>query len=1124
MLVCCFAQLASAQIGNGNPTGPAGVFNGNITTGCSYDALTGNAMRVVVDLAVAGSVGAYPLAFARTSNSRNSVVSWGRFGEPGAWQHSYDWQMVASNPSSSQAPPSYEVLFPDGRDENFTQAGARAVAGIKDMVTPLNLGTMLAYLVFPDGGKVEFKATQQYSGGQYSYTYVADAIVDPHGLRTTLTYNPDGSLFQITEPGGRWIQIYYMTTTWYNSFEVQEHVIDHITASDSRGVQYNYALVSPYLDSYTALLSVSYYGNSNIQASYTYQAPNGSYPDGAPLLATCDDPMYAGPMKKISYVMATSNAPTGIPVVSGQILSENSGTTGDMVSQLNITFPTWRSEERGDGFSRTFVYNGAYIQTISDFNGNQATPALDANGFPLYYKDFKGNQTDYTSDPTTGNILTIKYPATPGDVPNNTPRGLVTYTYGSASCPDPNNKDPHYLYSVTDEGDHTTIYLRDANKRIITINYPDGATEKFTYDPTFGEVATHQLKTGGTETYSYYNIANGDPPYENGLLKEYRDAYHTSGNANARYQYDPLSRVSVVTDALGTSLDDPNHSTSYIYNWRGERTTTTLPVDPGDHTQHTVVNAYNDNTGTLTSVTDPLGNLTSYTYDDYRRPRSVTTPGHNTPVTANYFYDANGTGENYKITTNTVTFAKLPAGETTNTTYDNNLRKKTVTAGYNSSDAATTQYGYDNNGNLTSVTDPLTNTSTMGYDERNRAWQITDTMHNTTTVNYDAAGRKGSVTRANGQATTFDLYDQMNRLLQQTAKQTPEPDAVTKYAYYPSGLLHTMTDPNKNVYTNGYDLMARKTGLSYPDGSSEAWSYNNTTTGTLNQFTNRAGAVDTLTYDNFNRVTLAHWNDSLTPDVTTVYDPDSRVTSIINSNSTITRTYYNDGLLNTETNKYGDGINRTVTYTYDADGRRASLVYPNSAYTFTYTYSKRSQLETIVNNSVTIANYGYDVDGNLKTRALNNSTSSSYGYDAMNRCLNISHALNGTTRTFGYQYDSVGNREWVKRDGGTGDVYSYDLSDQVTTTQLNIPNPDTTAPGAQTIVYDANGNRTTFSPYGPTDTYTTNALNQYTVRDSVQAVYDSKGNMTTGFDGSSYTYDAQNRLLSGTRSGTLNTF
>src|SRR5438477_3077529 len=63
-----------------------------------------------------------------------------------------------------------------------------------------------------------------------------------------------------------------------------------------------------------------------------------------------------------------------------------------------------------------------------------------------------------------------------------------------------------------------------------------------------------------------------------------------------------------------------------------------------------------------------------------------------------------------------------------------------------------------------------------------------------------------------------------------------------------------------------------------------------------------------------------------------------------------------------------------------------------------------------------------------------------------------------------------------------------------------------------------------FAAYNTTETYTINQLNQYTNRNTNQAVYDAKGNMTTGLDSSTYTYDAQNRLLTATKGGTTDTF
>ncbi len=58
------ASHARAQA-NDNPTGPSGMFNGNVSTGCSYDPYTGNATRSVTDIVVSGAVGKYPLAFTR---------------------------------------------------------------------------------------------------------------------------------------------------------------------------------------------------------------------------------------------------------------------------------------------------------------------------------------------------------------------------------------------------------------------------------------------------------------------------------------------------------------------------------------------------------------------------------------------------------------------------------------------------------------------------------------------------------------------------------------------------------------------------------------------------------------------------------------------------------------------------------------------------------------------------------------------------------------------------------------------------------------------------------------------------------------------------------------------------
>jgi RHS repeat-associated protein len=1147
------SQGAHAQVGNDNVTGPSGIFNGDITTAGSYDPYTGCIMRSIPELTVAAGVGAQPLAFSRIYNSRYASYSAELFGSAGTWSHSYNWVIEPSpelvwhqvRQPGAYVPTSYAVHFPDGRIETFVYSASdiyyRTSPGVGDRLIRLDVNTSLVYLVLTDGSKVEFKATESFyhdvpNGDWYtSYGYVAQAIIDPYGLRTTLTYNADGTLQKVTEPAGRYIQFFYTT------FGGQQ-VFDHITGSDGRSVQYYYVQTSfPVFGNLVCLDHVVYYGDANWTARYTYQAANVGI--AVPLVRTCDDPMYPGPMKRIGYVYRTTNNPDGTQPVYGQITSENyfDGTNvGAALTTLTVNNGTTRTETRADGKTRTFTYSSAKLTSCTDFKGVSASQGRDSNSYINSVTDRNGHTTNLTLNALTGGVLTTTFPSTPGDTPPGTPRGVVTYTYGWATCPDPNNRDannPYYLYSITDEGGHGTTFTRDSSKRVSRIDYPDGGYETFAYN-SFNQVLNHQMKTGGTEAFSYDG---------RGLKQTYRDPYHATGNATASYRYDTLDRLSDVTDALGSALGDPAHTTSYSYNARGQQTVLTHPTDPNDGQRHTVINAYNPD-GTLSSVTDELNHVTSCTYDDYRRLLTKVTPqrftGDNTARTTYTYYDATGTGNDYTHADANVTHTTRPSGKKITATYDENYRKTSVTVGDGTSDAAKTSYGYDNVGNVTSVVSPneqpgqqYAGKSTItAYDERNRPYSITDALNDPpTTIQFDAAGRKLKITRPNGQVTTFDSYDAMNRLLQQTVKQTPDPDAVTKYTYYPSGLLNTMKDPKLSSgsynYSYAYDQIGRKTSLTYPPDSgsvqrSESWHYD--IAGRNDTFTNRAGNIQTFTYDALNRPTLFVWNDGgVTPPVSFGYDAASRTTSIGNWNAGITRVYFNDNLLNTETTTYVDAVPHTVTYTYDADGNRLTLQYPASAYSFTYNYTNRNQLKTIVNNAGggTVITYAYDPDGNLTSRTPNNSTSSTYTYDAIDRSLSISHAFAGSnTRTLAYGYDSVGNKKWTKRDGGNGDVFGYDAADQATSVLLNVANPNTVGPGPQTIVYDPNGNRTSFAPYGPTDTYTTNNLNQYTARNSTSAVYDYNGNMTTGVDGSTYTYDAQNRVLSANKGGTTEQF
>jgi RHS repeat-associated protein len=1112
-------------VGAGNIPGAAEPFNGSVTTGCYYNPYTANAVRTITDMVVAGAVGKYGLSFSRTWNTRTA-----------GWQYSYNWAIEVSGVPGQYE--TYYVTFPDGRQETFNHVATdvyyRATSGIRERLqrwtaTNGNIGS--CYLVLPDGGKIEFSGTRTtefcsdcHPPAWYEYNLTATAMIDPYGQRTTYATNADGS-FQISEQAGRWIKVYYAAGH-----------IDYIQSSDGREVHYTWQTQYYGIPSlpYSVLTSVLYYNDPSLTATYTYSTGNLRSGVG---LATCDDPMYPGPMKKIAYGYKASQNADGSWPVAGQIEREKSGTTGEVVTTLAVTGASTRRETRADGRQRTFTYaaNG-YLIGWTDFKNIPSSQTYDSNKYVDSVTDGRGNTTNFTNNPLTGAVTQIQYPATPNDTtPPSQSRGTVTYTYGWAGCPDPNNTDdynPYYLYSVTDEGGHDTIFTRDNNKRITRIDYPDGGHETFSYNG-FGQVLTHELKTGGVESFTYDT---------RGLRQTYRSPDNTSGDPTARYGYDGLDRVSGTTDVFGFYAGDPYHSTIYQYNSRGQLTVTTLPNNPVDGLHHTIVNSYNPNgDGTLVSVTDQLGHVTSYTYDDYRRRRSMTTPlrsaGDSTARTTWLSYDRNqGTGDDYTHTDSNVTRITLPSENIGKTVYDENYRKISVTASYGSgADAATTSYGYDEAGNLTTILMPDEQegqvnhgkSTVSAYDERNRLRSVKDALDHFTTYTFDAGGRKKTVTQPNGQIITYDEYDSM----QQTVKQTAQMDAVTKYTYQAGTGLHmTMQDPHlvqiasSYVYTFEYDQMGRPKSLTYPPGPGDAplrtelRSYDEA--GRLRTHTNRDGKAQTFHYDNLHRQTGFTWSaGASTPNVSLGYDPANRVTSITSSGATISRTYFDDNLLHTETETPTGGVANIVTYTWNPDANRESILYP-SGNKYRFNYTGRDQLKHVQDNNSFIyqAEYAYDVNGNMATRKVGNNlavVTDASQRDALGRCTHLEHQLTSVMPKFDYVYDEMGNRTSIQRDGGTTEIYGYDFAQQVTA--------GVDGGTAHTYDYDANGNRTALDGGG---SYDTNNLNQQTTFAGQPVGYDTNGNVSTSWGGGSatYIYDAQNRLTSVTNNGTTTTF
>jgi len=548
--ICTLVLVASANLraetGDDNPTGPAGIFNGNVTTGCSYDPYTRNAMRSVTDIVVAGAVGTQPLAFTRVANSRGGFS--GLFGGSGFWQHSYNWY-IADEPASfsdpNTLPTAYTIHFPDGRVIRFTSSAGtpagnagdtkfRGPIGLSERLTPLTVAGGSIFLIQTDGSQVKFQATVKSCGTGCNYrTYQAVQIIDRFGLITALSYNADGTLNKVTEPAGRWLQLFYIAGP----------LISSVQSSDGRQVIYTYksASFSSGAPVYTYLDTVTYYSDPTIGTTfYIYKAPNvpdafGIY-SGPPALAYCDDAMYDGPMKQIAYDYLHYNVDPY--AVYGELLSEKHQTTAEPVSTVTSGFDGvdyTRTETRGDGPSRTFKYRtapyvGHLLYQYTSFIPTEFVRALgyDSSNYLTTFSDGNSHVTSMTREIITGRLTSLKHPP---DV--NGIQSSVSYVYTDTL-------NPYYLANTKDELLHQTTYTRDSLHRITRIDYPDAAYETFSNYNVLNQSSTHRVISGGSETFIYDT---------RGLKQSFTNAVDKTTN----YFYDSLDRLSAVKDPLGLS-------------------------------------------------------------------------------------------------------------------------------------------------------------------------------------------------------------------------------------------------------------------------------------------------------------------------------------------------------------------------------------------------------------------------------------------------------------------------------------------------------------------------------------------------------------------------------------------
>jgi len=746
----------------------------------------------------------------------------------------------------------------------------------------------------------------------------------------------------------------------------------------------------------------------------------------------------------------------------------------------------------GLGRTLTLAYNAAkQLTAVSDNTGRSVSYAYDGNGNLASVVDALGFTTTFGYTPAggaapTGLLSEIFYPTRPGNafvsnrydtlgrVATQTNANGATWSYFFAGYRseeiDPNGTQ-HVLYynprgkaqfDIQDQAglNLVTKMTYDGLNRPSTITQPEGDSTAYVYDTGVNPWANNisimtrinkDLTATATTNYVYDPTVNKPvgitrpwpkdtrplPPRQvttvtydpaNGNVASIVPDSGSGGIApRTRYTYTALGQVASITDSLGTV-------TTYTYDEAGNRLSMVEDAGPG-RLNRTTTYGYNSR-GDVVSATDPNGNVTRSEYDAGRRLATTTSPA----------------------------TAAAPSGIVTTNSYDADNRLLQVQQSSAGTVLRTTGATWTPTGKLATATDAKGNVTRYDYDLLDRQVTLTDAM--------------GRVTKS--------TYDNVGRLLQTSNPEIRKPAFPTEVAplrtqtWTPDGKLASLTDANGNTTTFEYDGFNRLKKTTYPALDpvtglpiTEEYTYDNVDNVLTRK--NRAGGTFTFGYDTLYRLTSK--TPPAGPVVTYGYDLASRPTGISDTSAAITAavppggstvtygTTYTYDALNRPTNVTWDpapavtapaaGTLVSFGHSYDKTNRRIGqtvddntwLAYPAGApNTTSYAADKLNRYSAVTgltpgydtNGNLTgdgTYAYGYDPENRLVT-AIGAGNSSTYAYDG--RGWRKSRTVNGTTTVSVTDND---NREVLEYDGSTGAIlrwYAYGLGPNDVLNQMNV--------------------------------------------------------------------------------------
>ncbi|HXA47237.1 MAG TPA: RHS repeat-associated core domain-containing protein, partial [Burkholderiaceae bacterium] len=517
----------------------------------------------------------------------------------------------------------------------------------------------------------------------------------------------------------------------------------------------------------------------------------------------------------------------------------------------------------------------------------------------------------------------------------------------------------------------------------------------------------------------------------------------------------------------------------HTFNPSGYPTQTILAMGKPEQQTYTIVR---DTSNLPLQITDTLGRVTLYGYDGFGDMTSITQLyGTANAVTYNMLYDP---------TYHQLTSVTDPLGNSTTFALGTNGN----TTGMIDSLGNRASFAYNNQGLMTGTTDPLGNSTQLAYSMGADLSLVTDALGRQTQFFQDALGRPLTMADPLGNTTQW-VFDAADRLI----SVTNAIGGLTGLTYDANGNLLSSKDPQNVVQTFTYDTRDRRHTYQDPSGISATYNYDGLSN--LTSYVDRKNQTTSITYDGINRPTLITFQDASTISIT--WDSGNRPTTFVDSaNGTISRVY--DGLdrLIQETSPQG-----IVSYTYDAASRRQTMTVAGQP-VINYTFDSDNRLIQVAQGT-NVLGFGHDAAGRRTTITLPNSIIGTYGFDNADQVTSITY-MNGATTvgTLGYGYDLGGRRTSM-----TGTLAGFVPPMAAPSLTYDGTNR-LTSWGGLSIAYDANGNMTNFG----SATYAWNTRNQLSATSGGSATfgYDALGRrVSAAVNGitTPYLYDGQNPAM-----------